>query len=256
MARQRFIHPEMWDDPVLGRLPEAEMLLYIACFSLADDEGRLLGEVAWLRSHAFAYRSYTDDELRAMRDHIGSVSSSFHVYSVDGIDYISFLNWAKFQTPKYPKPSKLPSPEDALKPRKPSRHGEIEFEGKPGQWVRRGYIRKHVRAAVYERDDHRCQKCGSEGPLAIDHIVAVSKGGSNEPTNLRTLCRSCNSKKGASDERETFLRSSEVDSEELSTGRDVLGRVELGPLSSEPNSGEEASERPSGFTIPKLKGVA
>jgi 5-methylcytosine-specific restriction endonuclease McrA len=31
----------------------------------------------------------------------------------------------------------------------------------------------------------------------IDHIIPVSRGGTNDVDNLRLLCRSCNSKKGA-----------------------------------------------------------
>jgi hypothetical protein len=41
----------------------------------------------------------------------------------------------------------------------------------------------------------RCQSCGFEGALRwfeIDHIVPWSAGGSDDPTNLRLLCRECN----------------------------------------------------------------
>lgn len=227
MARQRFIWPDLWDDPVLGKLDESELLLYIGCFSLADDEGRLLGEPKWLNSHIFPYRDYTPDAVAAMRDQVALQKENFCVYVVDGIDYICFLNWGDFQKPKYPKASTLPPIEAAsLKSTRVSRHGEVVYTtNRP--WVRRGYIKKHVRAAVYARDGHACVNCGSTKALQIDHIEAVSTGGSNEPDNLRTLCRSCNSSicnrgtgKAFANNRETFIQSQ---SDSISTGRDGLG---------------------------------
>ena len=53
------------------------------------------------------------------------------------------------------------------------------------------------RREIYERDAYRCQECGDWHDLTIDHIVPRSQGGSDDPNNLRVLCRSCNSKKGA-----------------------------------------------------------
>lgn len=43
---------------------------------------------------------------------------------------------------------------------------------------------------------HRCLACGSDGPLTIDHIVPVSKGGANTAANVQPLCGPCNSSKG------------------------------------------------------------
>lgn len=57
---------------------------------------------------------------------------------------------------------------------------------------------KWLRRMIYERDGYKCKKCGSRKNPSIDHIKPVALGGSNEPDNLQTLCRSCNSKKGAS----------------------------------------------------------
>lgn len=45
--------------------------------------------------------------------------------------------------------------------------------------------------------DSVCAECGSADRLSIDHIVPVSKGGDDSEANLRVLCVSCNSKKGA-----------------------------------------------------------
>lgn len=58
---------------------------------------------------------------------------------------------------------------------------------------RRPAIPKHVRAAVFERDGHRCAACGATEDLTLDHIKHYSRGGADVVGNLRTLCRRCNS---------------------------------------------------------------
>lgn len=50
--------------------------------------------------------------------------------------------------------------------------------------------------------NERCSdytQCGADDVtrLAIDHRIPVDLGGSNDPSNLRTLCKACNSSKGA-----------------------------------------------------------
>lgn len=54
-----------------------------------------------------------------------------------------------------------------------------------------------LRLAVYERDGFQCLECGAKDDLTLDHIHPFSLGGEDTYENLRTLCRSCNSKKGA-----------------------------------------------------------
>lgn len=61
----------------------------------------------------------------------------------------------------------------------------------------RAPIPDRIRAAVYARDWHRCVSCGSPDNLTLDHIVPWSKNGSDNEGNLQTMCRSCNSRKGA-----------------------------------------------------------
>ena len=48
---------------------------------------------------------------------------------------------------------------------------------------------------MLERDGHRCLHCGARERLVPDHVVPLIRGGSNELTNLQTLCVPCNSRK-------------------------------------------------------------
>lgn len=60
--------------------------------------------------------------------------------------------------------------------------------------------RKHFSAneslEIFSRDDYKCVECNTQRDLTVDHIIPWSKGGSDEPFNLQTLCKSCNSRKG------------------------------------------------------------
>jgi hypothetical protein len=54
------------------------------------------------------------------------------------------------------------------------------------------WIRRSTRFAIYARDGFKCVVCDSYKRLSLDHI---DPDGSNEHTNLVTLCGSCNSSK-------------------------------------------------------------
>ncbi len=61
---------------------------------------------------------------------------------------------------------------------------------------RRSTTARISRRAVFARDRHRCQYCGSERHLTVDHVVPRSKGGADTWDNLVTSCAPCNRKKG------------------------------------------------------------
>lgn len=56
-----------------------------------------------------------------------------------------------------------------------------------------------TRAAVLNRDGHRCGYCDTidagAGGWHIDHILPVRVGGSSDPTNLTPACADCNQRK-------------------------------------------------------------
>ena len=59
-------------------------------------------------------------------------------------------------------------------------------------------IPSSVKKYVFERDNYRCQSCGkssTQTELSIDHIIPLARGGSNDISNLQTLCQKCNKKK-------------------------------------------------------------
>ena len=110
MARKRMIDPSIWTDVKIGNLTRDERLLFIGCFSNADDEGRLPGNPAFLRSVIFPYDDLSVEEVRRMRDRVASVCKNFIVYTVGEDEYIAFRKWREYQSVRYPQPSKYPAP--------------------------------------------------------------------------------------------------------------------------------------------------
>lgn len=63
-------------------------------------------------------------------------------------------------------------------------------------------LKPSERFAILKRDDYQCRLCGrrartgSTVALEVDHITPRVKGGTNDPSNLWTLCAECNRGKG------------------------------------------------------------
>ena len=82
------------------------------------------------------------------------------------------------------------------------RRGVVTFElnGRQYPWFRRmpEHQWREVRQFVYARDNGLCQYCQKETELNkchIHHVLELSEGGSNHPSNLKTLCKNCHKKR-------------------------------------------------------------
>jgi len=69
--------------------------------------------------------------------------------------------------------------------------------------VPRRFRRQVTNTFLFARDNYRCQFCGrgqlqlkSRECLTRDHLVPLSRGGSNAWSNVLTACSSCNTRKG------------------------------------------------------------
>lgn len=71
--------------------------------------------------------------------------------------------------------------------RQNEQRGSTRERGYAGAWFA-------LRKQVLERDAHRCARCGGHANT-VDHIVAKTAGGTDEPFNLQSLCRACHSAK-------------------------------------------------------------
>jgi 5-methylcytosine-specific restriction endonuclease McrA len=68
--------------------------------------------------------------------------------------------------------------------------------------VPRRFRRQVTNTFLFARDGYRCQYCGRPGTelrlresLTRDHVVPMSRGGTNEWTNVVTACSPCNTRK-------------------------------------------------------------
>lgn len=60
-------------------------------------------------------------------------------------------------------------------------------------------VSKRLRFAILKRDKFTCQYChATDTVLTIDHVVAVSLGGTDVPSNLVAACYDCNAGKSSS----------------------------------------------------------
>jgi 5-methylcytosine-specific restriction endonuclease McrA len=58
---------------------------------------------------------------------------------------------------------------------------------------------RRARAAQLARQPW-CSTCPATTDLTVDHIIPLAQGGTDDPSNLRTLCRRCNGRRAQRDQ--------------------------------------------------------
>ncbi len=174
MPRQRFIWPGIWKDPLFGRLTDAEQVLFIGLFSIADDEGRGLADPAYLRSELFPYKEIPIRKILALRNSVAEKCPNVLLYQSGGTDYVALRKWSDYQKPKYPKPSRIPPP--TLPEDSPNDPGGLPENGAVG-WVGLGRVGlgRAVDAgeAVEESGEGKAAAAPRERDEIWDELVAL-----------------------------------------------------------------------------------
>lgn len=185
MARNRMIKPEFWEDEIIGTLTFGARLLFIGMWNIADDEGLLRYNSAYIKSSIFIYDDIPLSEVEKYMEEAITAKLIFpYTGGVLNQRYCYIINFRKHQKIDKPQPSKLPAP---------------SIQNPKVKWM------------YFERDNmlcHICEElctstsksshCKSKYP-SIDHIIPRSKGGNDYPSNLKTACLSCNKGRGNSD---------------------------------------------------------
>lgn len=76
-------------------------------------------------------------------------------------------------------------------------------QDRTGSTTARGYGHtwRKLRERILKRDNYLCVKCAAIGRVAVatdvDHIKAKAHGGTDEPSNLQSLCAPCHREKTA-----------------------------------------------------------
>lgn len=52
-------------------------------------------------------------------------------------------------------------------------------------------------AARFAYYGNRCIMCGTTDKLTVDHLIPLSRGGANWPSNMAPMCHRCNCQKGS-----------------------------------------------------------
>ena len=165
-----FKHEELYDAEIESGLPLR--LAFIGLFTVADKEGRFQWMPRTLKTDVLPH---DDVDFSKVLDALARIGMLRRYVVADRV-YGCIPTWKKHQVINQREAeSFLPSPDED--------DGAYQFAS----------ITPHQREQVHARDRYMCVRCNAKDDLTVDHIFPQSIGGTHELTNLRTLCRKCNS---------------------------------------------------------------
>lgn len=200
MARIRSIHPGLFTDEAYMSLSMAAKAALPALWTQCDDQGVFEWKPVVLKARIFPADDVDMAALLAELEANDCIKSYQHNAKQFGV----VRNFNKWQRPK--KPSHVYWLPDELR----------EFAGNLTDDEDRALA---LRKAKFDEAGGRCFYCGTEvtyyskrhNSMELDHFIPKAKGGSDDPSNLRCACRSCNRSKCDMDAKEFFAFLSQRD---------------------------------------------
>lgn len=110
MSNRRMITSDLFEDDIIGSLPQLDRLVWIGLITLVDDQGRVADIPGIIRSRIFPYDEITVKEINEALTHLAE-SSRITRYQADGKKCIQINNWWKHQRTQWAGKSNLPAPE-------------------------------------------------------------------------------------------------------------------------------------------------
>ena len=109
---KRMLHSSIWEGEQFVSLNARQRLTYIGLISIADDDGRLKGHPALVKSRIYPMDEGISPTTIDKDLDIIAKTGLIHRYSVNGANYVAHPNWRHFQRVRNDlyKPSKFPSP--------------------------------------------------------------------------------------------------------------------------------------------------
>lgn len=109
MSTQRFIYPQIFRSEQVASLSPMGRLLFIGCFTTADDEGRRKATPASIRADIFPLDDIPLAEVEKLRDEVAASGLIRVYFGPESGPILDIPNWARFQNPKYVKKSIFPA---------------------------------------------------------------------------------------------------------------------------------------------------
>jgi len=173
-SQRRMVYMKIWTSEQFGGLSDKAKILYIGMVTLADDDGRLRGNPAYLRGQIFPYNedlSVTD--VLQFRNEVEK-SGLITTYSIDGFEYIEHPKWEEYQVIRKDlyKKSTLPSSNvNVTKPLRKSTLSKVKLsKDNIADKSAHQSIIKWYSDLVFSNDGFRPEIVGKDGALLKQRI--------------------------------------------------------------------------------------